>query len=104
MPKLLGCYEAEIHEILTQIMAKEYTEIVDIGCAEGYYANGLAMCMPTTSVYAFDIDPEARHFCETIAKLNNVQDRVIIAGHCDINELNTIMKGHPLIICDCGGL
>src|SRR4051812_14244715 len=41
-PKLIGCYEAELHGVVARILRTGYTQIVDIGCAEGYYAVGLA--------------------------------------------------------------
>src|SRR5436190_882004 len=40
--KLLGSYENELHPFIQQLGANKYTEIIDIGCAEGYYAVGLA--------------------------------------------------------------
>ena len=75
MPKLLGSYEAELHETLEKIAATEYAAIIDIGCAEGYYAIGLAMRLPNAQVYAFDIDPEARELCTAMARLNGVEER-----------------------------
>lgn len=42
IPKLLGCYEAELQGVLAQILATPYQDILDIGSAEGYYAVGLA--------------------------------------------------------------
>ncbi len=45
-PRLLGCYEAELHGALERILGTRYDTVVDIGCAEGYYAVGLALKMP----------------------------------------------------------
>ena len=36
-PKLLGCYEAEIQDWIEAICNTDYSEIVDVGCAEGFY-------------------------------------------------------------------
>ncbi|MBT8196145.1 MAG: hypothetical protein KJO64_06945, partial [Bacteroidia bacterium] len=37
-PKLLGVYEKELHVVFNQIQNNNYSEIIDVGCAEGYYA------------------------------------------------------------------
>src|SRR5262245_56331762 len=37
-PKLLGTYERELHPVLERICKEPYEGIVNIGCAEGYYA------------------------------------------------------------------
>jgi len=103
MPKLLGSYEAELHDVIEQIVAKDYAVIVDIGCAEGYYANGLAMRLPSTHIYAFDIDPEAQGLCREMARLNGVQEQVTVLGECRHRNLNALMTTRSLIICDCEG-
>ena len=46
IPKLLGSYEQELQPLLQRLAAQNYSEIVDIGCAEGYYAIGLGGCFP----------------------------------------------------------
>jgi lipopolysaccharide biosynthesis glycosyltransferase len=103
-PKLLGTYEAELHPTIDAICRAEYDVIVDVGCAEGYYAVGLAMRMPKTKIYAFDIDPQARQHCRTMAELNGVSDRVIIDELFDEETLATIeVERRGLIISDCEG-
>ena len=34
-PKLIGSYEAELYSAFAEILATEYTTIIDVGCAEG---------------------------------------------------------------------
>jgi precorrin-6B methylase 2 len=104
VPKLLGSYEAELHGVLDQILETQYTLIVDIGCAEGYYAVGLALRISSAQIYAFDLDPRARKLCHAMARSNNVSDRITIAGKCDVEHLNALsMEDRALIICDCEG-
>lgn len=103
IPKLVGSYEAELHDVIAQIIAVDYPTIIDVGCAEGYYAVGLARRMPSTRVYAFDIDGLARNLCQTMARANGVTDRVIIGGKCDAEGLESMLGGCDLIICDCEG-
>ena len=103
VPKLLGSYESELHQVLNQILETDYQNVIDIGCAEGYYAVGLALRLPNARVYAMDVDSRARDLCITLAKANNVAERVVIEGACTHDRLNTLIKGRTLIICDCEG-
>ena len=66
-PKLLGCYESELNASLESFLKTDYHSIVDIGCAEGYYAVGVAMRLPNAIVYAYDIDKKAMEACEKMA-------------------------------------
>lgn len=42
VPKLLGSYESELHETLERLLCNDYDLVLDIGCAEGFYAVGIA--------------------------------------------------------------
>ena len=46
IPKLLGCYEQELHPVLDRMKNTGFDKILNIGCAEGCYAIGLAICFP----------------------------------------------------------
>src|SRR5262245_30701994 len=35
LPKLMGCYEAEVHPALVRISQKSYETVVNVGCGEG---------------------------------------------------------------------
>ena len=103
-PKLLGCYEAELHPIFQRIFAKEYSLVVDIGAAEGYYAVGLARGANGAPVHAFEIDEHARALCAETARLNEVSERVVLHGGCDPAALRALpWAGRGLVICDCEG-
>jgi len=43
-PKLLGYYEAELHPAMAKAVARNPKTIVNIGCAEGYYASAWRDC------------------------------------------------------------
>jgi len=104
IPKLLGSYEKEIESALEQVCSREYTEIVDIGCAEGYYAVGLAMRINSAKVFAFDTDDEAIRLCNRMARLNGVSERVLTGSFCDAATLQSIpYTKKALIISDCEG-
>ena len=103
-PKLIGSYEKELHPILEKICKTNYAEIVDIGCAEGYYAVGLAMRIPSAKIFAFDIDKSAKALCERMAELNHVRQRVVTGAFCDVEILKSLpFTGRGLIISDCEG-
>lgn len=104
VPKLLGSYERELHPTIEYILTQDYTEIVDIGCAEGYYAVGMAIKHPNSLVYAFDTNEKALKLCRQMAELNGVVDRIVFGSHCSPQELRKIpYRGKALIISDCEG-
>ena len=103
VPKLLGSYEAELHEVLQEILTRDYETVIDVGCAEGYYAVGLALALPHARVHAFDIDARARELCTRLAQENKVDGRVSVEGACDHERLNSLICGRTLIVCDCEG-
>ncbi len=103
-PKLLGSYERELHSIINSFIDREYNHIVDVGCAEGYYAVGLALLIPEVNVYAYDISSVARELCAQMAQLNRVSDRIEIRECCSPQELVSLdLEGRSLVICDCEG-
>jgi hypothetical protein len=103
LPKLLGSYECELWPVIDEIIARPYRMIVDVGCAEGYYAVGLASRMPGVAVCAYDIDESARERCGRFVELNQVGERVQLLGHCNPAELERRLAPPALVICDCEG-
>jgi hypothetical protein len=103
-PKLLGCYEQEVQTFIENACNMPYSEIIDIGCAEGYYAIGLAMRINTATVLAYDINDNAKQLCHEMAMINGVQERVVIESECTAEMLeNFEFTKRGLIICDCEG-
>jgi hypothetical protein len=103
VPKLLGCYEAELHGVFARAAATGYDTILNIGCAEGYYVAGLARLFPRAHVFAFDIDASARRLCDEMVNSNGVQSRVTILGECAPTEFDRLASGRTLVLCDCEG-
>ncbi len=77
-PRLIGTYESELHPYIEAHAKAGLEVVIDVGCAEGYYAVGLARLMPEVTVHAFDINPHARAACAELAAKNGVGDRVVI--------------------------
>lgn len=103
IPKLLGCYEAELQSVLKRTLEKRYNNVVNIGCGEGYYAIGLARSIARVRVYAFDINLLMCRLCEDMACANGVADRVHVHTECDTNRLRDLITGKTLVVCDCEG-
>jgi hypothetical protein len=104
LPKLLGSYEHELSPVFAEVFTRSYSDIIDIGCAEGFYAVGLALRFPDTIVHAFDTRQKSRALCSSMASLNGVADRVRIGGLLTGDQLRQMtFKGRALILCDCEG-
>lgn len=102
--RLLGSYEHEIASVVERCCQIPYDQVIDVGCAEGYYAVGFARRIPTARVTAFDTDPWARRACQELARLNHVSDRVNVLGFCSTASLeNVIAGGRVLLVLDCEG-
>ena len=103
VPKLIGSYEAELHDTIQQLVSRGYERVVNIGCGEGYYAIGLARRLPAAHVFALDFEPAARALCHSLAELNGVAERVTIMGKCTPTGLQELAQPGTLIVCDCEG-
>ena len=104
IPKLLGCYEQELHHVANSIAETGYKNVVNIGCAEGYYAVGLTRLLPEEiKTYAYDINPEARRICKEVAIINGVENRIEIAGEFKSEDFEVFAREKSLLICDIEG-
>lgn len=102
IPKLLGSYETELHPVLENAVVSGYDTIINIGCAEGYYAVGLAH-RTGAAIHAFDIDERARRLCLELAELNGVQDRVTLAAEFLTGDFSRYAGRRVLVLCDVEG-
>ena len=103
IPKLVGSYESELHGVIARMINAAPKLVVDVGCAEGYYAVGFARALPQAKVAGFDISAEARRLCGELAELNGVSDRVAVEGRCDWATLGRLPLAGALVIVDCEG-
>ncbi|MBN8872092.1 MAG: hypothetical protein J0H67_04590 [Rhodospirillales bacterium] len=101
LPKLLGCYEAGLQPHLSALIANPPEVVLNIGCAEGWYAVGLARLLPHAEVHAFDVDPAARTLCAETADLNGVTLR--IGGRFDPSGFAAFAGRRVLVLCDVEG-
>lgn len=102
-PKWLGSYEYELTQIVEEIVANDYDTIIDVGCAEGYYAVGLAYRSPRTQIYAFDIDFISRRQLLNLAHINGLQNKITLGKYCSFDDIRNKSRGKTLLISDIEG-
>ena len=102
-PRLLGCYEQELHPHLERLVAQGFRRVVNIGCADGYYAVGLARRMPQAEIIARDTSPAAQAACAATAAANGVAARIAIGGEVGHAELATLAGPGSWLVVDIEG-
>lgn len=103
VPKLLGCYEQPLQPAIRDAIARGYRQVVNIGCAEGYYAVGLARAMPGTRVLAYDVNPNAQTTCRALAAKNGVTAQVEVGALFRREDFAALAGTDTLVICDIEG-
>lgn len=104
--RLIGSYERELAPLIDEIIHTVSPDpIINVGCADGFYAVGLARCMPESFVYAFDVDEGAQAICSEAAKLNKVSERLKVGGVLTVQALGELVQRgkRPFVIMDCEG-
>jgi hypothetical protein len=105
IPKWIGTYEMELHPWIRQIVERPPRIVIDVGCAEGFYAVGLARLLPEVRVFAFDVDFISRLQLRKLSRLNSVANQIEIAGRCSHQEIERLAAGGgALLIADIEGL
>jgi len=102
LPKLLGCYEAELHPAISDLRRHGYSRILNIGCAEGYYAVGLARTVHAP-IFAFDNDASARRLLGLMVTQNGVAGRITLGLECTPKHIEELTTERALVISDCEG-
>ena len=102
--KLLGCYEQELHPAIEEVIDWKPDVILNVGCAEGYYAAGLAKRNPEVAIFAYDLDPLAQTICKIGRDMNHT-DNLEVFGLCTDVELRERTQGakRPFMLIDCEG-
>jgi hypothetical protein len=102
LPKLLGSYEEQLFDWIKKFDGR-YRTVINVGCAEGYFAVGLVFAGLTDRVLAYDIDPRAIALASQLAALNGLQDLIEFHSKCDHDELTSQIGPDTLIFCDIEG-
>jgi hypothetical protein len=104
--KLLGCYEFELTAAINKAIGRRPKTVVNIGCADGYYAIGLARLLIDATVFAIDVDEISLRECWEMAHRNGVVDRMQFHKGCyyakDL-DLEEVSQDGRLYFVDCEG-
>jgi hypothetical protein len=103
VPKLMGSYERELHDPLERLLGSRPSIVANAGCADGYYAVGLARLLPEATVHAFDLEPSWRRICRRVAQTNGVAERVAVGERLDAATLGRMPLAGALVVIDCDG-
>lgn len=103
LPKLLGCYEMELHPAIADAARREPEIVVNIGSAEGYYAVGLARVLPAARIFAYDTDAMARERCGEVARANGVDGRVTVRDGIGPEDFAAFAGSRVFVLCDIDG-
>ncbi len=101
--KLLGTYESELHATLMSLGGRSPECVVNIGCAEGYYAVGLARLWEDVAVFAYDGNPTAQRLCRRMAVENGVSERITIGGSFSSQDFQQFAGRRVVVFCDIEG-
>ena len=102
---LLGLYESALHRPIEDLLSadRNYCHVLNIGCAFGYYAVGIARRLPDAKIHAHDIDPVQQEACKRTAEKNGVTDRIEIKGVCQGEAFQDFPANETLVFCDIEG-
>lgn len=103
VPRMLGVYEHALAPVIETIISTAYPLVINLGCAEGYYAVGLARRMPETRILAQDTNPTAQDHCRALAHLNGVAARVVVGGTFTTADFAIAQQQATVVICDIEG-
>ncbi|TDU69227.1 hypothetical protein EI77_02875 [Prosthecobacter fusiformis] len=102
-PKWIGSYENELWPVIQEILQKPYRRIIDVGCADGYYAVGFARALPEAEITAYDQDPVSRDQTGRLWELNGRPGCLKLGRWCDHAALQEIGGAGSLVFCDIEG-
>jgi hypothetical protein len=101
--KLLGLYEDELHMAVAQAVSTLPDHIVNIGCAEGYYAVGMGR-ISQCELTVCDTDARALEAVRINAEANGVAVTTSLPAITAV-ELDNLIEhnNRPCVVIDCEG-
>lgn len=102
---MLGKYEREVESAVTELVrvlrASPRSLFLDLGCADGYYAVGVAHVVPGIRVEASDLARSARAATRALARANDVT--VTIRGRATARHLARLARETVAVLSDIEG-
>lgn len=99
LAKQQGTYEAELQDLIFE-WASDVQGFVDIGCAEGFYVNGIAHWLKIPCV-GVDINPAARDLVLGTAQVNGYAN--FVSFQSSVAEAISAVQGKILVLVDVDG-
>jgi len=105
MPKILGTYEEELFPVFETLKDRSFAALINIGCADGFFAVGLAQRLEFEKVFAIDISSDALEICKENRAANGVTTPFDYMLSIDQPDLERLLADQPdsLVLCDCEG-
>lgn len=100
-PKLLGTYEACLRPWFKDALRRKPSRIINVGCAEGYYAVGLSLLAPDADTVVTDTSAACLRACTSNAKLNGI--KMLAGGEITPGILSAMLPAASLLVMDCEG-
>ena len=102
--KLLGSYEAELHDAIDRIIAAKPRVIVNVGSGDGYYVCGFAARLPQCQIIAYEADELSREACARNLAINRLEASATIRGFATVEDLKESLTGEQAcLMVDCEG-
>lgn len=103
MAKLIGTYESELYECAETHIKSSPSVIINIGCAEGFWAIGLAK-RTGAPVILVDINPELIAIAKKNAEANGVTVLKTSVTYSPSELEQDLSSAHnPIVVSDCEG-
>jgi len=104
--KIYGLFEQEVVKYIESMAP--YPEFVNLGAADGYFPLGMVKSNLAKRSICFEITQKGREAVLRNAKVNQVEDKVVILGKADQNIVSDLaeVKFKPegsLVLCDIDG-
>ncbi len=103
--KLIGAYEFELQACVEEAIKANPTQIINVGCGEGYYAVGFALRLRHALIHAIDNNAQALKACEASACANRAGDNLRLELGWSPTSLENLLRrpGRTLLFIDCEG-
>lgn len=101
--RLVGTYEMELWPVIHQLSQLGISHVIDVGCADGYYACGIPYLYPEIRMTAFDLSITARCQTRYAASANALSSRVTVKRFFDITTFQPFNNERELLLLDCEG-
>jgi len=92
-----------LQPFIEEAINAQYPTVLNIGCAEGYYAVGMARRMMNTRVLAYDLNPTAQTTCAELAAKNGVTGRVQVGALFKPEDFGAYAGQRVQVLCDIEG-